>query len=76
MDVATRLLTAKDVGRRLGIPETKVRAEARAGRFPHHKIGRYRRFSDDQVEAYLALTCVATDPVTSSRIRRGLGGVA
>jgi excisionase family DNA binding protein len=46
------------VGMRLGIPETKVRAEARAGRFPHHKIGRYRRFSADQVEAYLRLTAV------------------
>jgi excisionase family DNA binding protein len=74
--MATRLFTAKEVGRRLGVPETKVRAEARAGRFPHHKIGRYRRFSDDQVDAYLALTRVETDPVTAGRIRRGLGGAA
>ncbi len=64
----TLLLTAREVGRQLGIPETKVRAEARAGRFPHHRIGRYRRFSGDQVEAYLRLTRVDADPVLAARM--------
>ncbi len=39
--MSMQLLTARQVGQQLGIPETKVRAEARAGRFPHHKVGRY-----------------------------------
>jgi excisionase family DNA binding protein len=69
--MATQLLTAREVGAQLGIPETKVRAEARAGRFPHHKIGRYRRFSADQVEAYLRLTRVEADPVLAARMSEG-----
>lgn len=60
-------MTAREVGSLLGIPETKVRDEARAGRFPHHKIGRYRRFSPEQVDAYLACTEVAAPPVVRVR---------
>jgi excisionase family DNA binding protein len=68
--MATQLLTAREVGRQLGIPETKVRAEARAGRFPHHKIGRYRRFSSDQIDAYLRLTRIDADPVLAARMNQ------
>jgi excisionase family DNA binding protein len=59
--MAMQLLTAREVGTQLGIPETKVRAEARAGRFPHHKIGRYRRFSEEQIRTYLELRRVEPD---------------
>ncbi len=73
MIVATQLLTAREVGTQLGIPETKVRAEARAGRFPHHKIGRYRRFSDEQVRSYLALTRVEHE--VGGDCRKSVGAV-
>ena len=65
----TQLLTAREVGSQLGIPETKVRAEARAGRFPHHRIGRYRRFSAEQVDAYLRLTRIDVDPAAEGHAR-------
>ncbi len=63
----TRLLTAVEVGDRLGVPATKVRAEARAGRFPHHHIGRYRRFSEDQIDVYLRQTAIGPPPVVQNR---------
>jgi excisionase family DNA binding protein len=38
------LLTAQDVAALLRVPASWVYAEARAGRIPHIRIGRYRRF--------------------------------
>jgi excisionase family DNA binding protein len=66
----TRLFTAVEVGDLLGVPATKVRAEARAGRFPHHHIGRYRRFSEAQIDDYLQMTAVRTAPVLQGRPAR------
>jgi excisionase family DNA binding protein len=48
-----RLLDAKEVARRLNVPETWVRAETRAGRMPHLELGRYRRYDWDAVIAWL-----------------------
>ena len=41
---ALRLLTASDVAAALKVPETWVYAQARAGRIPHLRLGRYVRF--------------------------------
>jgi excisionase family DNA binding protein len=48
-----RLLTAGEVAKRLSVPETWVRAETRTGRMPHLELGRYRRYSWPEVEAWL-----------------------
>jgi excisionase family DNA binding protein len=51
--MSDRLLDAKEVARRLNVPETWVRAETRAGRMPHLELGRYRRYSWPDVEDWL-----------------------
>jgi excisionase family DNA binding protein len=47
------LLVAGDVARMLGVPRTWVYAETRAGRLPHVKVGRYRRYRREAVEAWI-----------------------
>jgi excisionase family DNA binding protein len=47
-----RLLTAVEVAERLGVRPSWVYAEARAGRIPHLRLGRYTRFRQDSVEAW------------------------
>jgi excisionase family DNA binding protein len=49
-----RLLDAKEVAARLSVPESWVRQETRAGRIPHLELGRYKRYSWPDVEAWLA----------------------
>jgi excisionase family DNA binding protein len=39
-----RLLTADELAERLGMKTEWVWAQARAGRIPHVRLGRYRRF--------------------------------
>lgn len=51
--MSERLLTAAEVGERLNVPETWVRAETRAGRLPHVTLGRYRRYDWDAVVGWL-----------------------
>jgi excisionase family DNA binding protein len=46
------LLTADEVAALLGVKRSWVYAEARAGRIPHVRLGRYTRFSADSVEAW------------------------
>jgi excisionase family DNA binding protein len=48
------LLNAQDVADLLAVPASWVYAEARAGRMPHVKLGRYTRFRREAVEAWLA----------------------
>lgn len=48
-----RLLTAEDVADRLGVRPDWVGAQARAGRIPHVRLGRYRRFRESALEAWL-----------------------
>lgn len=49
----TRLLTADEVAERLGVTRDWVWAQARAGRIPHVRLGRYRRFREEALEAWL-----------------------
>jgi excisionase family DNA binding protein len=46
-----RLLTAEEVAERLGMRTDWVWAQARAGRIPHVRLGRYRRFRESALEA-------------------------
>ena len=47
------LLTAHDVAERLGVTVDWVWAAARDGRIPHIKLGRYRRFREETLEAWI-----------------------
>lgn len=48
-----RLMTAPEVADLLAVPESWVREAARSGAIPHHKIGRYVRFRESDVLAWL-----------------------
>ena len=48
------LLTAQDVADRLGVAPSWVWAQARAGRIPHIRLGRYCRFREEALEAWIA----------------------
>jgi len=48
-----RLLTAEEVAERLGMRIDWVWAQARANRIPHVRLGRYRRFRESAVEAWI-----------------------
>jgi excisionase family DNA binding protein len=48
-----KLLTADELAERLGMRTDWVWAQARAGRIPHVRLGRYRRFRESAVEAWL-----------------------
>jgi excisionase family DNA binding protein len=41
-----RLLTAEEIAERLGMKTQWVWAQARGGRIPHVRLGRYRRFRE------------------------------
>jgi excisionase family DNA binding protein len=51
--VSDRLLDAKAVADRLGVPETWVRESARSGAMPCVRLGRYVRFDLADVERWL-----------------------
>ena len=48
-----RLLTADELAEHLGMKTEWVWAQARAGRIPHVRLGRYRRFRESAVEEWL-----------------------
>jgi excisionase family DNA binding protein len=48
----TALLDADQAGAQLGVPGSWVRAEARADRIPHVRLGRYVRFDADELDAW------------------------
>jgi excisionase family DNA binding protein len=49
----TNLLTADEVAERLGVKKQWVWAEARAGRIPCVRLGRYRRFRSEAIEDWI-----------------------
>jgi excisionase family DNA binding protein len=48
------LLDAAAVAQLLGVPKSWVYAEARAGRLPQVRVGRYRRFRRQAIEGWIA----------------------
>lgn len=48
-----KLLTAEEIAERLGMRTDWVWAQARAGRIPHVRLGRYRRFRESAIEAWV-----------------------
>jgi excisionase family DNA binding protein len=65
------LIDAKGAGRLLDVPHTWVLREARAGRIPHVKLGRYTRFDLDQLELWWRNR--ARDPVFSTSEKNKAG---
>ena len=49
----TRLLTVEEVAERLGVRKQWVWAQARAGRIPCVRLGRYRRFREEALDAWI-----------------------
>jgi excisionase family DNA binding protein len=49
----TRLLTADQVAKRLGVPKSWVYARARAGGIPAVRLGRYYRFRPQALEDWI-----------------------
>jgi excisionase family DNA binding protein len=52
-----RLLSAREVGERLGIKPRTVSLWVRQGRLPAYRVGRYLRFDWDEVTRALEATC-------------------
>jgi excisionase family DNA binding protein len=48
-----RLLTAEDVASMLGVPKAWVYAASRRGELPTVRLGRYRRYRREAVEAWI-----------------------
>lgn len=65
-----RLLEAGEVAERLSVPESWVRAETRAGRLPHVRLGRYRRYSWPAIERWLADQAGGGAPMARPRKHR------
>jgi excisionase family DNA binding protein len=51
--MSERLLEAHEVAERLSVPVSWIRAETRANRLPHIRLGRYRRYEWPAVVAWL-----------------------
>jgi excisionase family DNA binding protein len=51
--MSERLLDAKAIAEKLGVPETWVRESARSGAMPCVRLGRYVRFDLADVEKWL-----------------------
>jgi excisionase family DNA binding protein len=49
----TRLLTVEEVAERLGVRKQWVWAQARAGRIPCVRLGWYKRFREETLEAWI-----------------------
>jgi excisionase family DNA binding protein len=49
-----RLLDAGEVAELLAVPKSWVYAETRAGRLPHVKLGRYFRYAEPSIRAFIA----------------------
>jgi excisionase family DNA binding protein len=49
----SNLLTVDEVAERLNVTKDWVWAQVRAGRIPHVPLGRYRRFREEALDAWI-----------------------
>jgi excisionase family DNA binding protein len=47
------LISASEMARELGVPESQLRKMARENRVPHYRIGKYVRFDPREVREYM-----------------------
>ena len=71
----TPLLTAQEVAERLGVSKDWVWAKARAGAIPHVRLGRYRRFRAEAIEAWIVELETPNVVGTSERAPRAAIGI-
>lgn len=64
----TSLLTAEEVAERLGVTKDWVWAQARAGRIPHVRLGRYCRFREEAIEAWVIQLESASRPTHNGHV--------
>jgi excisionase family DNA binding protein len=57
-----RLLTAEQLAERLGVQPGWVNKAARAGRIPHVRVGRYRRFRWTDIEEWISANATGSAP--------------
>lgn len=69
MTAAARLLTSTEVAVHLGISEHMVRQSYRSGLLPHRKVGRFIRFTADDIDAYVARTAATDTPGGMTRTK-------
>ncbi len=66
-----KLLTAEEVAELLKVNTEWVWAQARAGRIPHVRLGRYRRFRESALDEWLlGLETGGTGQTAASPVRR------
>lgn len=72
------LLTAEEVAGMIGMTTDWVYAETRAGRIPHVRLGRYRRYRRESIEEWLSALEAATmvPPTKRPRTVGAAGGMA
>lgn len=63
----SRLLTADDVAKRLGVPRSWVYAQARQNRIPFVPLGHYRRFRPEAIDSWIRDIESGQDGMTSGR---------
>jgi excisionase family DNA binding protein len=61
-----RLLTAEEIAERLGVKTQWVWAQARAGRIPHVRLGRYQRFRESAIEEWVSSLEASSTSLTDS----------
>lgn len=66
----TSLLTAEQVAQRLGVTKDWVWAQARAGRIPHVRLGRYCRSREEAIEAWVIQLESAAAPMHNGHVSR------
>lgn len=65
--MSERLVDANAIAELLGVPTSWVREQTRGGAIPHVKLGRYVRFDEDVVRAWVAKCSRPGKPVAFRR---------
>jgi excisionase family DNA binding protein len=69
--VSGKLLDAAGVAQLLAVPRSWVLEHARAGTIPHYRLGRYVRFDEDDVRAWVESCRQGGRPTKLRRYDRG-----
>jgi excisionase family DNA binding protein len=59
-------MTVAEAAQKLGVSRQWLQIEAAAGRVPSRKVGRYRRFTDQDLQDYLDSVRQGADPLARS----------
>jgi excisionase family DNA binding protein len=66
---AERLLTAAEVADLLAVPVSWVREATRERRIPHLRLGRYRRYQRQAIEAWIAEQTAGPNTASKTDLR-------